>query len=65
MLSATTLKMPIKSWGCITNYLPTDNAGSFDVAISKNYTRLATLFAVFNQTPPSDDAGLTKLVNTH
>jgi len=65
LLAGTTLKMPIKSWECITNYLPTDSAGSFDVAISKNYTRLATLFAVFNQTPPSDDAGLTKLVNTH
>ena len=47
------------------NYLPSDSSRSFDVAISKNYTRLATLFAVFNQNPPGDNSGKAKLVNTN
>ena len=51
LLNGTSLKLPIKSWGTIVNYLPSDSSGSFDVAASKNYTRLATLFAVFNQNP--------------
>ena len=46
------------------NYLPADSAGSFDVAISKNYTRLATLFATFNLADPDDNGGKAKLVNT-
>jgi hypothetical protein len=55
LLNGTSLKMPIKSWECLTNYLPADSSGSFDVAISKSYTRLATLFATFNQNPPADN----------
>ena len=35
------------------------------MAISKNYTRLATLFAVLNQNPPSDNSGKAKIVNTN
>ncbi len=35
------------------------------MAISKSYTRLATLFAVFNQNPPADNAGKVKVVNTN
>ena len=46
------------------NYLAADSGGSFDLAISKNYTRLATLFAVFNQNPPADNSGKAKIVNT-
>ena len=63
LLNGTSLKMPIKSWECLVNYLPADSSGSFDVAISKSYTRLATLFAVFNQNPPADNSGKAKLVN--
>ena len=47
LLNGTSLKIPINSWEALTNYLPADSSGSFDVAISKSYTRLATLFAVF------------------
>jgi hypothetical protein len=65
LLNGTSLKMPIKSWEVLTNYLPADSSGSFDVAISKSYTRLATLFAVFNQNPPADNSGKAKLVNTN
>ena len=65
LLNGTSLKMPIKSWECITNYLPADSSGSFDIAVSKNYTRLATMFAVFNQNPPADNSGKAKLVNTN
>ena len=65
LLNGTSLKMPIKSWECITNFLPADSAGNFDVAMSKNYTRLATLFAFFNQNPPSDNSGKSKVVNTN
>ena len=64
LLNGTSLKMPIRSWECLVNYLPADSSGSFDVAISKNYTRLATLFAVFNQNPPADNGTKVKLVNT-
>ena len=65
LLNGTSLKMPIKTWECLVNYLPSDSSGSFDVAISKNYTRLATLFAVFNQNPPADNSGKAKVVNTN
>ena len=47
LLNGTSLKMPIKSWEVLTLCLPADSLGSFDVAISKSYTRLATLFRVF------------------
>ena len=57
--------MPINSWEVLTNYLPADSGGSFDVAISKSYTRLATLFAVVNQNPPADNSGKAKIVNTN
>ena len=65
LLNGTSLKMPIKSWECLTNYLSADSGGSFDVAISKSYTRLATLFALFNQNPPVDNSGKAKIVNTN
>ena len=65
LLNGTALKIPIKSWECIVNFLPADSAGSFDIAISKNYTRLATLFATFNQNPPNDNGTKVKIVNTN
>ncbi len=65
LLNGTSLKMPIKSWECLTNYLSADSGGSFDIALSKSYTRLATLFAVFNQNPPGDNSGKAKIVNTN
>ena len=49
----------------MVNYLPSDSQGSFDVAISKNYTRLASLYAFFNRNPASDNAGKAKRVNSH
>lgn len=64
LLNGTSLKLPIRSWECLVNYLSADSAGSFDIAISKNYTRLSSLFAVFNKNPPSDDGTKVKLVNT-
>ena len=39
-----------------------DSGGSFDIALSKQYTRL---FAVFNQNPPGDDSGIATIVNTN
>jgi len=65
LLNGTSLKLCCKSWEVLVNYLPSDSSGSFDVAISKNYTRLATLFAVFNQNPPSDNSGKANIVNTN
>lgn len=35
------------------------------MAISQNYTRLATLCAVFNQNPPGDNDGKAKIVSTN
>ena len=65
LLNGTSLKIPIKSWECLTNYLSADSGGSFDVAISKSYTGLATLFALFNANPPGDNSGKAKIVNTN
>ena len=65
LLNGTSLKMPIKSWEALVNYLPSDSSGSLDVAISKSYTRLATLFAVFHQNPPADNSGRAKIVSTN
>ena len=65
LLNGTSLKMPMKAWEVLTKYLPADSSGSFDVAISKSYTRLATLFTVFNQNPPADKSGKAKLVSTN
>jgi len=65
LLRGSSLKLPIRYWACLTNYLPADSGGNFDIAISKNYTRLATLFAVFNQNPPADDGTKVKVVNTN
>jgi len=64
LLQGTSLKIPIKAWEVIVNYLPSDSAGSFDLAISKNYTRLASLFCVLNRNPPGDNTGKAKLVNS-
>ena len=57
--------MPIKSWEVLTNYLPADSAGNFDIAMSKNYTRLASLFCTWNQVDPDLNAGTVKRVNTN
>ena len=65
LLSGNSLKMHCRTWECLTNYLPADSGGSFDCAISKNYTRLATLFAMFNQNPPADNGTKNKIVNTN
>jgi len=65
LLNATSLKMPIKSWEVLTNYLPADSAGSFDIAMSKNYTRMASLFCCWNQLDPADNGGKAKRVNTN
>ncbi len=65
LLNGTSLKMPIKSWETLVNYLPSDSAGSFDIAMSKNYTRLATLFCCFNQSDPGDNGTKVKSVNTN
>ena len=65
LLNGTSLKIPIKSWETIVNYLPSDSSGSFDCALSKNYTRLATLFTFFNQNPPADNGGKAKICNTN
>jgi len=65
LLNGSSLKMPIKTWEVLVNYLPADSGGNFDLAISKNYTRLATLFAFLNQNPPADDSTTAKIVNTN
>ena len=65
LLNGSSLKMPIKTWEVLVNYLAADSGGSFDIAISKNYTRLATLFAFLNTNPPSENSGVAKLVNTN
>ncbi len=64
-LSGASLKMPIKSWEALANYLPSDSSDSLDVAISKNYTQMSVLFATFDQSPPADNGGKAKLVNTN
>ena len=64
LLSGQELRMPIKTWETVVNYLPSDSAGNFDVPISKNYTRLASLFAIFNKNMDANKSGLDKHVNS-
>ena len=64
LLSGQELRMPIKTWETVVNYLPSDSAGNFDVPISKNYTRLASLFAIFNKSMDANKSGLDKHVNS-
>ena len=49
MLSGQSLKICTKNFEVIKSYLPADSAGSFSIPISKNYTRLASLFAAFTK----------------
>ncbi len=65
LLNGTSLKMGIRSWEVITNYLPQDSAGNFDCAISKNYTRLATMLCLFSQNPDAQNGTKVKIVNTN
>ena len=65
LLQGSALRLPVKLWSCQTMFLTSDHAGSFDLALSKNYTRLASLFAFFNQNPPDTNYGSDKLVNTN
>ena len=64
LLSGQELRIPIKSWETVVNYLPSTSAGSFDVPISKNYTRLASMFAIFNKAMDAQKSGLNKHVNS-
>ena len=49
LLGGSALRIPIRTWELQTVYLPADNVGQFDLALSKNYTRLASLHCLFNQ----------------
>ena len=64
LLNGTSLKMPIRCWETLVNYLPADSGGNIDIAMSKNYTRLASLFVIFNQAEDPNYAGKTKRVNS-
>ena len=64
LLNGTSLKICCKSWESLVNYLAADSSGSFDVAISKSYTRLATLLCQFNQSEDANYAGKAKWVNS-
>ena len=63
MLSGSSLKMPVKCFEVLKAYLPADSNGSFDLPLSKNYTRLASLYAVFNRAEVA--AGTAQIVNTN
>ena len=64
LLGGSALRIPIRTWELQTVFLPADNVGQFDLALSKNYTRLASLHCIFNQNPPTSNRGTDKLVNT-
>jgi len=64
LLNGTSLKMPIRCWETLVQYLPADSGGNVDIAMSKNYTRLASLFVIFNQAEDPNYAGKSKRVNS-
>ena len=65
LLSGTALRIPIKKLESIVSYIPSGvTSGKFDVAMSRNYTRLASLWASFAQEHPADGSGKAKDCNT-
>ena len=64
LLGGSSLRLPIKTWEVQTIFLNADHGGTFDLALSKNYTRCATLFNFFNQHPDVNNFGQLKNVNS-
>ena len=62
LLAGAALRIPLKKIESIYNYIPSSSSNNFDVALSRNYTRLASLWATFAQEPESD--GTKMLCNT-
>ena len=64
LLNGTSLKLPVRCFETLVNYLPADSGGNVDIAMSKNYTRLASLFVIFNKAEDPNYAGKSKRVNS-
>ena len=62
LLAGAALRIPLKKVESIYNYVPSSSSNNFDVALSRNYTRLASLWATFAQEPVAD--GTKMLSNT-
>jgi hypothetical protein len=62
LIAGAALRIPIKKIESIYNYIPSSSSNNFDCALSRNYTRLASLWATFAQEPLAD--GTKMLCNT-
>ena len=62
LLSGAALRIPIKKIESVYSYIPSSSANNFDIALSRNYTRLASLWATFAREPAED--GTRMLANT-
>jgi hypothetical protein len=62
LLAGAALRIPMKKIESIYNYIPSSSSNNFDVALSRNYTRLASLWASFAREPAAD--GTRMLANT-
>ena len=62
LIAGAALRIPLKKIESIYNYIPSSSSNHFDVALSRNYTRLASLWATFAQEPMAD--GTKMLANT-
>ena len=62
LLQGAALRIPIKKIESVYNYIAPTASNNFDVALSRNYTRLASLWATFAREPLAD--GSRMLANT-
>ena len=65
LLAGNPIRIPIKKLESMYSYVPTSATTSkFSIPMTRNYTRLAALFASFVQEPPADGSGKNKLCNS-
>ena len=62
LIQGAALRIPLKKIESIYNYIPSSSSNNFDIALSRNYTRLASLWATFAREPVDD--GTRMLANT-
>ena len=64
LLNSVSLRIPFRSMEVQTMFLPADNNGSWDLPLSKSFTRASGLFVFLNQPEPANNFGQDKLCNS-
>jgi hypothetical protein len=62
LVQGAALRLPLKKLDSVYNYVTPSASNNFDIALSRNYTRLASLWATFAREPLAD--GTRMLANT-